>query len=398
MTDPLGQSQVIPYLLGIAKAGYNIFILSCEKKDAFKQNKIVVEEMLKDTGVHWVPIFYTKKPPVLSTLYDVIKIRAAAKRIHLKHKISLVHTRPGIPSLVGLWIKKKYGIAFLNDIREFYADSRVDGGMWNLNKTVYKKTYDYFKKQETEQVKLSDGIVCLTATAENIIRAWPEYNEATPVAMIPCSVDLQLFDSASYNNAQKEEKAISLGIQKDDMVVSYLGSIGGWYLTDEMMRFCKIINDTYPSAKFLFIAPHHHELIKKLALRNGIPEVKIIIVKAKRKEVPLLLSLSKYSVFFIKACYSKLSSSPTKHGEIMGMGIPVITNSGVGDVEEIIEKYNSGIVIQYFTDEEFKTAANEMVTTDFDTNEIRRGAEEFYSLDKAIEKYIGMYNSILRKT
>ncbi|MEI9956314.1 MAG: hypothetical protein WDM90_08440 [Ferruginibacter sp.] len=50
--------------------------------------------------------------------------------------------------------------------------------------------------------------------------------------------------------------------------------------------------------------------------------------------MPLLLSLSQFSVFFIKPCYSKQSSSPTKHGEIMAMGIPLITNSGVGDVEK----------------------------------------------------------------
>ena len=35
MTDPLGQSQVIPYLQGLSKHGYEIFLLSCEKKQAF---------------------------------------------------------------------------------------------------------------------------------------------------------------------------------------------------------------------------------------------------------------------------------------------------------------------------------------------------------------------------
>jgi hypothetical protein len=31
MTDPLGQSQVIPYLIGLTKKGHNISIISCEK-------------------------------------------------------------------------------------------------------------------------------------------------------------------------------------------------------------------------------------------------------------------------------------------------------------------------------------------------------------------------------
>ena len=64
----------------------------------------------------------------------------------------MVHTRPGVPALVGLWMKKTMGIKFLNDIREFYADSRVEGGMWNTKMPVYKSIYNFFKKKEAEAV------------------------------------------------------------------------------------------------------------------------------------------------------------------------------------------------------------------------------------------------------
>lgn len=39
MTDPLGQSQVIPYLQGLSKQGYEIFLLSCEKNKPFNKIK-----------------------------------------------------------------------------------------------------------------------------------------------------------------------------------------------------------------------------------------------------------------------------------------------------------------------------------------------------------------------
>ena len=39
MTDQLGQSQVIPYMQGLAKLGQKITILSAEKKDAFFKNE-----------------------------------------------------------------------------------------------------------------------------------------------------------------------------------------------------------------------------------------------------------------------------------------------------------------------------------------------------------------------
>ncbi|MBK9533029.1 MAG: hypothetical protein IPO42_14780 [Chitinophagaceae bacterium] len=80
------------------------------------------------------------------------------------------------------------------------------------------------------------------------------------------------------------------------------------------------------------------------------------------------------------------------------MGIPLITNSGVGDVENIINRYNSGIVIPEFNEQEFEAATVQIAAGKiFDRAGIRNGAIDFYSLDKAVEKYIGIYNSILKQ-
>jgi glycosyltransferase involved in cell wall biosynthesis len=398
MTDPLGQSQVIPYLQGLSKHGYQIFLLSCEKKEAVEQHTPAVQKMLEGYDIQWVPLSYTKKPPVFSTLKDIIKLKKAAKQLHKKHGIDMVHTRPGVPALVGLWLKKKFGIKFLNDIREFYADSRVEGGMWNLKNPLYKTVYNYFKRKEAEQVKESDGLVCLTYAAEKIIRRWPEYRSGLPLEVIPCSADLDLFDPLSIDEIKKQAIKKELGINDEDFIVSYLGSIGGWYLTAEMLQFCKIVSEKKPAVKFLFISPHRHEEIIAAAKHFAIAPEKIITKKAGRQEVPLLLSLSDFSIFFIKPCYSKQSSSPTKHGEIMAMGIPLITNSGVGDVEQIVTRYHSGIIIHQFDEAAMKAAAESIVTDHvFDKNEIRKGAIEFYSLTAAVEKYIKIYDSILQQ-
>ena len=398
MTDPLGQSQVIPYLQGLARAGYSIFLLSCEKKQVFKQNKPMVDKMLEGYNIKWVPLSYTKNPPVISTLLDILKLRKAAKKIHRENKLDMVHTRPGVPALVGLWMKNKLGVKFLNDIREFYADSRVEGGMWKLGNPLYKAVYKFFRSKEAEAVSKSDGIVCLTYAAEKIIKDWKEYRKEIPLQVIPCCADLGLFDPGKMTEAEKSSLRSELNISKDDLVISYLGSIGGWYLVDEMMEFCKMLTDKIPSARILFISPHRHDMIRMAAAAHWINPARIIIKNASRLEVPKLLSLSQYSVFFIKPCYSKQSSSPTKHGEIMAMGIPLITNSGVGDVEMIVNRYNAGVIIHEFNNREFSETAGKIASNfNFNTDNIRQGAEEFYSLEKAIEKYIAVYNKILNQ-
>jgi glycosyltransferase involved in cell wall biosynthesis len=397
MTDPLGQSQVLPYLLGLSKHGYKIFLISSEKEEAFAQNENIVNDIIKDSGITWVPLNYTKKPPVLSTMLDIYKIKKAAKKIHQQYQLDMVHTRPGVPALIGMWMKKKFGIKFLNDIRDFYADSRVDGKMWNLKNPLYNTVYKYFKHKEYEQIAINDGVVCLTAAAEKIIRALPQFKKQTPLEVIPCSADLELFNPAAISKEQTNEVKEQFGIKPADIIIAYLGSVGGLYLTDEMMHFCKTISNKIPSAKFLFISPGRHQEIAAAAARYGIPQTKLIIKKAARIEVPLFLSVSHFSVFFIKPCFSRKAQSPTKHGEIMAMGIPIITNRGIGDVEEIILQYNSGIVIKDFTEEEYANVADKITSgNSFNTATIRNGAENFYDLFSAIEKYKRIYENILQ--
>jgi glycosyltransferase involved in cell wall biosynthesis len=397
MTDPLGQSQVLPYLLGLTKHGFRFTILSCEKDQNYRLHKDEINTILKPYPINWVPINYHKNPPVLSSVFDVLMLKKTAKKLHNKHHFDMVHTRPGVPALIGLWMKKKSGVKFLNDIREFYADSRVDGQIWNTKKIFYRKIYEHFKRKENEAVRNSDGIVCLTWRARKIISEWPSYDKTIPIRVIPCSVDMNLFDPQKIETAQKKRLKNQLGIHEKDMVISYLGSIGSWYLTDELLEFFKIIGEQIGSAKFLFISPHSKEKIMAEAKKFAIKEDKIIVCKATRKEVPALISLSKFSVFFIKPCYSKQSSSPTKHGEIMAMGIPVITNSGVGDVADIVKKYRSGITLTDLNQKEFNAAITIMnLDKPFEKDCIRRGALEFYNLDNAVLAYKEVYSDILK--
>jgi len=115
-----------------------------------------------------------------------------------------------------------------------------------------------------------------------------------------------------------------------------------------------------------------------------------------RKDVPGYLSLCDHSVFFIRPTYSKMSSSPTKQAELMGMGIPVVCNDGVGDTGDLVEKYKSGIAIKDFTTEDYTSAVKRIGNGSFDRAHIREGAFEYFSLSEGVKKYAGIYESICR--
>ena len=398
MTDPLGQSQVIPYLAGLTAYGYGFTILSCDKPDKYLQQKEYVMDLLEPYSIKWISIPYHKNPPVLSSYYDFIMLKKKAKELYIKEKFDLVHTRPGLPTLVALWLKKKYGLKFLNDIRGFWADERVDGGMWNMKNPLLKTMYKWFKRKEYECLEIADHNTCLTFKAKEEMLSWKNIsNQPLNITVIPCSVDMELFNAANIDMELKAALKKELRIRDNDFIISYLGSVGGWYLTDMMMQFCKAVSDKIPHAKFLFISPNNHSAIKTAAKRVGLLPETILVKHGKRHEVPALLSFSNYSVFFIKPCYSKLSSSPTKHGEIMAMGIPVITNAGVGDVQEVVTKYDSGFVLEKMSQQNYSHYAGKLIDTSFDSKKIRDGAAEYYSLERAIQQYAEVYARVLNK-
>ena len=66
----------------------------------------------------------------------------------------------------------------------------------------------------------------------------------------------------------------------------------------------------------------------------------------------------------------------------------------MGDTDTIVTDYKSGILVNNFTVEDYKNAA-ELMNYSFDENEIINGATQYFSLENGIEKYAKVYQSVL---
>jgi glycosyltransferase involved in cell wall biosynthesis len=396
MTDPLGQSQVLPYLKGLAQAGHRLSIVSAEKPARFTSGINAVQRQLVNPTIRWHPVAFSNRIPGLSAWLNYRRLRHTCLKLSRDQHFDLIHTRSDIPAIIGLELKKKFGARLLFDMRGFWADERVDGGTWNLANPAYRIAHYYFKRKETEILRSSDSVVTLTHKAKAYLlkQAEPVIPEEK-VAVIPCSADLDLFNPDSIDPNDQAEARTSLGIEERDLVLSYSGSLGTWYLLDEMLRFFGILLTRQPQSKFLFITHDDPKKIKSRVKHLGIPAGKIIITSAEREKMPLLLSLSHLSIFFIKGSFSKLASSPTKMGEVLAMGIPLIGNSGVGDVKEIMTESGAGICIDDFSDQSLHQAAEgAMELLSMSKNRIREAAEKFFSLKHGINEYRKIYQTL----
>ena len=104
MCDPLGGSQVLPYLTGLARRGHHISLISFEKPERSKEERAAVERTCRDAGIDWHPLPYHKHPPLLSSMYDVRQMYREAVRLHRGERFDVVHCRSYLSALVGLSI------------------------------------------------------------------------------------------------------------------------------------------------------------------------------------------------------------------------------------------------------------------------------------------------------
>lgn len=385
MTDPLGQSQVLPYLIGLRQKGYQITILSTEKRENFIKRQALISQITQSHHIDWEYVFYTKKPPVLSTLKDITQLQQKANQLQHKKKFDIIHCRSYIAALIGKKMKRKFGIKFIFDMRGFWADERVDGGLWNLKNPIFRLVYQFFKKQEKKFLQEADYTISLTHHAKDEIKTW-NLPKLAPIQVIPCCVDLDLFEPKNYPN--KDAKPYAL---------SYLGSIGTWYMLPEMLAFFRKLLDQKPEARLLFITTDQPEIIKAEAQKQGVPSSQIDIQPAERAEVPSMLLQAEMSIFFIKPLFSKKASSATKMGEILAMGIPVITNDGVGDHPYLFENYELGLLLPDFTEDTFTQAIQKLEeVSQIPPEKLQKAATSYFSLSQGIEQYAKVYTQVLK--
>lgn len=397
MTDPLGQSQVLPYLSGLSKRGYNITLISCEKPARYEQYKDVIAQLCAAANIDWQPIPYTASPPVVSTIKDIMRLHKEAYRLHAVKKFDIVHCRSYISAMVGQAMKKKFGTKFLFDMRGFWADERVDGGLWKRSNPLFNTIYKYFKKKEIQYFQEADHTISLTNAGRDEIHGWQHIKgQPVPITVIPCCVDTELFKDDIADDSKVALRR-DLKIEDTQPVVGYVGSIGTWYMLDEMLLAYRAFQQQLPGCVMLFVTTEPEAMVMDAAERLYIDTSKIIVRAASRKEVPHYISIMNYSVFFIKPCFSKKASSPTKQGEIMAMGVPVLCNSGVGDTAYVVDKYHSGIAVDSFDDATLNTEISKLLNTEYNKTEIRKGAVEFYGLDKGIDTYESVYRKLLSR-
>lgn len=344
LLDPLGGSQILPYLKSISSHQKFFHVLSFEKQERYMRNADDLQNELSALGIGWTQLIFTSRAGKIGKLWDLARMYLVAIYLQCKNRFAIIHCRSYQAMQVGCLLKLVTGSKTLFDMRGLWVDERVDGGIWLQHHRLDRFVYMMYKRIEKNLLSCSDHVIVLTK------RVIPELMRLSPsmtsrVTVIPCCADFDHFTLPT--KSQRLTVRAQLGIPEDARVISYLGSLGTWYMLEEMLRLFAQANSLWGNVHFLIITcdwkAEHEALVRKL----GISSVRdqIHVRSATRVDVPVLLGCADVMFSFIKPAYSKMASSPTKLAEAFAVGIPVISNIGIGDVDEVTKTLDGGVLV-----------------------------------------------------
>ena len=95
---------------------------------------------------------------------------------------------------------------------------------------------------------------------------------------------------------------------------------------------------------------------------------------------------------------AKTTFANARMAEILGCGLPVLANDGVGDVARIIREYRVGVLAQGPDPQAMATAWSELTALLEDpdlASRCRKAAEEVFSLEAGTASYARLYYELI---
>jgi glycosyltransferase involved in cell wall biosynthesis len=263
-------------------------------------------------------------------------------------------------------------------MRGFWADERVDGAIWPRGGALYRAA----KFMERRFLLRADAVVSLTHAAQREIESFDYLSgRVPPITIIPTCADLDRFtpDAAGRGGP---------------FVLGYVGNVAHWYMFDEVLRCYKALLEIEPGARLLVVNRGQHDDIREQMRAAALPAASVELVAAEHRQMPGLVRRMSAAVMMARPAYSHLARAPTKLAEFLGCGVPCLSNSGIGDVTDILEGQQVGIVLKELDDAHRIEAMRSLVRLSREPAVVERcvaTARSNFSLESGVAAYRGLY-------
>jgi glycosyltransferase involved in cell wall biosynthesis len=375
LEEPLVQSQVLPYLRQLVSADFSFQLITFERKG---QGPMQAVEALEN-GIEWSPVGQTGGMiGRMKALFFCWKL--ARRAINTKQTV-LLHARSYIPAMVANLACRGSTVPWLFDMRGFWVDEKVLKGNLSSGSIAHR----ILKRIERRLLRNCSAIVSLTRKALPRLREISGLPELPAYAVIPTCVDLEHFTHW-----------IKAPVSGDEITFGYVGSLGAGYSNDDVTQFLVHALAALPRSRAVILSRSSPEVLGPMLHRLSRFGSRVECMSATYEEMPQKLSEMDVGLSFITPHASKDASAPTKIAEYLACGVLVISNKGIGDIDEILEEGNVGFSINYPEEfEEAVSAALAAVSEESIRDRCRAYAVEHFSVCEGAQRYADLYRQII---
>ena len=350
LDDPLVESQVVAYLEGLSRRGHTTHLLTFETTPLTRARRAELRELMRARGVYWHGLRYHKRPSLPATTLDVALGAAACAWLVRRHRLEAIHARSHVPAAMAMIAAPLAPHRLIFDIRGLLGEEYVELGSWRRGGLAFRIT----KHAEREAIRRAAGIVVLTERVRGLLFDGHEHQN---VFVIPCCADV---DGVVAQRAHRDDSRQALGVS-DRPVLAYVGKLGGWYLERELADFFAVARGVIPGLHLLVVTQTDSCAIQRHLARQGVEPSDYTITSIEHSRLGELLSAADAAVALIRPLPSKVASSPTKIGEYLAAGLPIVTTD-VGDVRDVLEGSRIGVVLRECSSASYRAAAEELAS------------------------------------
>ena len=356
--EGVGSSQITPLILGLAKEGKRVCLITFEKNDPPPS---LVQKMEK-AGVEWKP----KKFKAAGALGGVLRLNELRKCVPSS---AILHGRSDIPTVAAVW--SEVDAPVLWDVRSLWSDQRklIGTSGWN--------TLTARGARELENISARNALAMTTLTAA-VVPILEKRHETLPRIhqVIPTCVQTAKF--------------IPTPMPQGQLVCLLSGTFNNYYDIDRTRQVINAIRKTVD----LRVIWARAEESPDLNLSVG----EDLIVSVRHSHMPKLVADSNFGMAICKEgrMDSLAAAAPTKIGEFLASGRPVIVSKGLGDMEMLLPRSRTGIIVGYNDSlSQMGNQISELVASPDIVERCRTLALEYFSMEKAIHRYSRVYSQMI---
>lgn len=375
------KSLFLPILSKVQDENIDFEILEfCPNDDNLRQD-IVNASTEYEVPVHFGTYFNI--PPVIGSFIFIVYGAIRTVYVVNENKIDILMPRSLLAGAMALLVRmifRKVEIIYESD--GLMSDERVDFGSWSKTGLIYR----FFQMIEKKLVRDSKIVITRTHKAKGILLERSPSVDAKKIVVIPNGKDKTLFRTSSQE--VKTEIHKKYNIKDDDLLLIYVGSIGKQYRPDVMLDIFRELRETNSNIKFLILTPNQEEMATLLS--SSLSDTKdVFIDRVDPNEISSYIAVADIGMALRTPSLSQQAVCPLKVIEYLMCGIPVITNSGVGDMDELFDNNKLGYIIENLDDVNYKELTTFVMDTanDLDNNMIRNVAVDHFDLNTIVELY-----------